>query len=121
MVLMGGSPDKAMGSAAGEALLAHELTHVAQAARGAEGVQRKSTFGGAMPFAEEHEHEAEAVEHAAAAEAHGGPAPNAADAKRAAAAEREQQIAQIKQRVLELAGEAAIAHVIRNGPAPRRP
>jgi len=30
-------------------------------------------------------------------------------------------IAQIKARVLELAGDAAVAHATRNGPAPRRP
>src|SRR5689334_17659543 len=34
LVLMGGSADKAMHTRAGEALLAHELTHVAQAQRG---------------------------------------------------------------------------------------
>src|ERR1043165_5895163 len=34
LVLMGCSPDKAAGTRAGEALLAHELTHVAQAQRG---------------------------------------------------------------------------------------
>src|SRR3977135_2213147 len=48
MILMGGSPDKSMGSAAGQALLAHELTHVAQAERG---LHRKPTsFSGGMPF-----------------------------------------------------------------------
>src|SRR5215468_10760153 len=59
MILMGGSPEKSMGSTSGQALLAHELTHVAQAHRG---VHRKSTFSGGMPFGEEHEAEAEAVE-----------------------------------------------------------
>src|SRR5262249_18427563 len=60
MILMGGSPEKSMGSTSGQALLAHELTHVAQAHQGA---HRKATFSGAMPFGEEHEAEAEAVEH----------------------------------------------------------
>src|SRR6185295_11040456 len=60
MILMGGSTDKSMGSAAGQALLAHEITHVAQAHKG---LHRKATFGGGMPFADEHEAEAEAVEH----------------------------------------------------------
>jgi hypothetical protein len=60
MVLMGGSPGKSGASAAGRGLLAHELTHVAQAQRG---VHRKATFGEATPLAtEEHEAEAEAVE-----------------------------------------------------------
>src|SRR5215813_5159166 len=40
MILMGGSPEKSMGSASGQALLAHELTHVAQAERG---LYRKAT------------------------------------------------------------------------------
>src|ERR1043165_1143282 len=46
MILMGGSPEKSMGSVAGQALLAHELTHVAQAHKGL----HKSGVG-AMPFA----------------------------------------------------------------------
>src|ERR1700742_1269432 len=41
MILMGGSPDKAAGTVAGQALLAHELTHVAQAQQG---LHRKATF-----------------------------------------------------------------------------
>ena len=50
MILMGGSPEKSMGSASGQALLAHELTHVAQQSRHqGGGLHRKSTFDGAMP------------------------------------------------------------------------
>src|SRR3954469_6598001 len=65
MIMMGNSPDKSMGSASGQALLAHELTHVAQQARSnTGGLHRKSTFAGALPFAEEHEAEAELVEQA---------------------------------------------------------
>src|SRR3954468_6341856 len=63
MILMGGSPDKSMGSSSGQALLAHELTHVAQAQKG---LHRKASFSGGMPFAEEHEAEAEAVEQSVA-------------------------------------------------------
>lgn len=59
MVLMGGTPDRSMASRSGRALLAHELTHVAQAQRG---VHRKATFSEATPFAEESEMEAEAAE-----------------------------------------------------------
>jgi len=59
MILMGGSPDKSMGSHAGQALLAHELTHVAQSKRGL----HNKNFDGAMPLAtEEHEQEAEMIE-----------------------------------------------------------
>src|SRR5215813_9110428 len=63
MILMGGSPEKSMASASGQALLAHELTHVAQAQKG---LHRKATSAGGMPFAEEHEAEAEAVEQSVA-------------------------------------------------------
>src|SRR5262245_24540915 len=58
MILMGGSPEKSMGSTAGQALLAHELTHVAQAEKGV----HRSAYGGAMPFTSEHEAAAESVE-----------------------------------------------------------
>ncbi len=59
MILMGGSPDKSMGSHSGQALLAHELTHVAQSKRGL----HNKNFDGAMPLAtEEHEEEAEMIE-----------------------------------------------------------
>src|SRR4029079_10810891 len=51
MIMMGGSPDKSMGSASGQALLAHELTHVAQAEQG---LHRKATFQGGMPFTSAH-------------------------------------------------------------------
>src|SRR5512138_2112329 len=66
MILMGGSPDKT--GIAGEALLAHELTHVAQGQRaigGAGGLHRKS-FDGELAFGDEHEHiEREAEQHEA--------------------------------------------------------
>src|SRR5664279_3724810 len=49
MIMMGNSPDKSMASAQGQALLAHELTHVAQQAKGAGGgLHRKATFDDAM-------------------------------------------------------------------------
>src|ERR1700759_686284 len=69
MIMMGNSPDKSMGSASGQALLAHELTHVAQQAKG---VHRKATFEDAMPFAAEHETEADLVEQAGLPEGSGG-------------------------------------------------
>ena len=50
MILMGNSPDRSMASASGQALLAHELTHVAQAKAGMHRSGKQ-----AMPFAEEHE------------------------------------------------------------------
>jgi hypothetical protein len=116
MILMGGSVDKSMGSASGQALLAHELTHVAQAQRG---LHRKATSAGGMPFAAEHEAEAEAVEQSVAAS--GGSHDSttaAAHAASAAVAAREalgRAIEKIKERVQDMAAEAARNQMLRNG------
>ena len=121
MILMGGSPEKSMASAAGQALLAHELTHVAQAHKG---LHRKASFSGGMPFAEEHEAEAEAVEHSV--EQSGGShdsttaAAHAASAQLAAKEAMTRAIEKIKARVLEMMGEAARNQYLRNG-VTRRP
>jgi len=126
MVLMGGSPEKSMGSASGQALLAHELTHVAQQARG---MHRKSTFQDAMPFAEEHELEAEHTEAAVLHEEAGQAALVSADtatgaesaaAKIAGAKVFADTIEKIKARVIELCGEMVRAQQLRNGPTIRR-
>jgi hypothetical protein len=120
MILMGGSPEKSMGSAAGQALLAHELTHVAQAEQG---LHRKATFQGGMPFTAEHEAEAEAVEHSVAQSGgshdHGADASGAANAAGSKEA-MEKAIEQIKARVHELLADAARNQELRNGPQ-RRP
>ena len=122
MIMMGGSPDKSMGSAAGQALLAHELTHVAQAEKG---LHRKS-FDGGMPFTSEHEAEAEAVEQSVAQS--GGShdagsdtraAANAASAQVAAKEAMEKAVEQIKERVFQLLADAARNQELRNG-NPRR-
>jgi len=120
MILMGGSPERSMGSSAGQALLAHELTHVAQASRGqaaAGGLNRKAA--GDMPFTEEHEHEAESVE---AAEASGDAraAADAGSAKLKAKENLEQKLEQIRNRVLEMAADAARTQYARTG-VQRRP
>jgi hypothetical protein len=117
MILMGGSPDKSMGSAAGQALLAHELTHVAQAHKG---LHRKASFSGGMPFTEEHEAEAESVEHSVAEGGgdHGADTRAAADAGSAQIAAKEalaRAIEQIKERVNEMAADAARNQILRNG------
>ena len=127
MILMGGSVEKSIGSVAGQALLAHELTHVAQQAKG---LHRKSTFGGGMPFAEEHEAEADSVEHAVMQELMAGaPAPqpqNGDEASRMAKVRQDmegklkQQIQQIKDRVLELLGDQARNHHTRGNGHARR-
>lgn len=117
MILMGGSADKSMGSASGQALLAHELTHVAQAQKG---LHRKASFSGGMPFAEEHESEAEAVEQSVAESGgdHGSDTKGATEAGSAAIAGKEaltRAIEQIKARVYELAASAARNQMLRNG------
>jgi hypothetical protein len=98
--------------------LAHELTHVAQAQRG---MHRKASFDGGMPFAEEHEVEAEATEAAVTQEAGGG-GPSGIDALQAklrAAENHKMSIEKVKQRVLEMAGDAARSQLTRNGSSRR--
>jgi hypothetical protein len=106
MVLMGGSPAKAAGSRAGQALLAHELTHVAQAQRG---VHRKASFGEAAPLAtEEHEAEAEAVE----AQELNGEEQDSAESDE----ERQQRIDEmVRSRVLDMFAEEQRMWLMRNG------
>lgn len=119
MILMGGSPEKSMGSASGQALLAHELTHVAQAQQG---LHRKPNDGG-MVFAQEHEAEAEAVEHSV--EQAGGShdstnaAAHAASAAVAAKEAMDKAIEKIKERVQDMVAEAARNQLLRNGSARR--
>ena len=108
MILMGGSPDKSMASRGGEALLAHELTHVAQA-RG--GLHRSSTGDQAMPFTQEHEVEAEAVESEVAAGGDGS-APAAPTAPKES---KEEQLEKVRARVLEMAADAVRTFHWRNG------
>jgi len=122
MILMGGSPDKSMASASGQALLAHELTHVAQAHKG---LHRKETFSGAMPFSEEHEAEAEAVEQSV--EQGGGDpgasthaAAQAGSAKMASDEALKRAIEEVTERVKVIAADAARNQVLRNG-IQRRP
>ena len=114
-ILMGGSPEKT--GAAGQALLAHELTHVAQQQRGLGGGLHRKAIN-EMPFAEEHEQEADAVEHAEHAEAMGGGAANAQEQAAKAQADARlvaEQIEKIKQRVLDMMADAARSQMLRNG------
>ena len=106
MVLMGGLPNRSMASRSGSALLAHELTHVAQAQRG---VHRKAAFSEATPFAEESEAEAQAAE---AAELSDGAKKDEEDQD----AKDERLFEVIKRRVLDMFFEAERMHSIRNGP-----
>jgi len=121
MILMGNSPEKSMASASGQALLAHELTHVAQQQRGlGGGLHRKAVID--MPFAEEHEEEADAVEAQAHHEAQGGvghdelgAAHKGEDSAHGGAHKLSEQIDKIKERVLEMMGDATRSHLLRNG------
>lgn len=118
MILMGGSPEKSMASASGQALLAHELTHVAQASRG---LHRKGTFAGAMDFTHEDEAAAEEVEAEALA---GGDdtraAANEQKAAMASAGALKDAIEKVRERVLEMAADAVRSQYARNGVS-RRP
>jgi len=127
MIMMGNSPDKSMGSASGQALLAHELTHVAQQAKG---LHRKATFEDAMPFAAEHETEADLVEQSVLHEESGGgaggqhtvdsqEAATLAQVRMAAQQKLKETIERIKERVIELVGDAGRNQYMRNGSARR--
>jgi len=120
MILMGNSPDRSMATSSGQALLAHELTHVAQAQRG---LHRKATYSGSMPFGEEHdhiEHEAEQVESQELAGGQTTQAANAGKAKMMSEEQRKQDIEKIRERVLQMAADAARMQRWRNGSS-RRP
>ncbi|HUH01760.1 MAG TPA: DUF4157 domain-containing protein [Kofleriaceae bacterium] len=115
MILMGGSPDRSMATTAGQALLAHELTHVAQSERG---VHRRGTFGGTPELAhDEAEAEAEAAEQQEHAEASGAEQQNGENE-----AEADEALGEaLKKRVFELFAEAELVGRLRNGDDPFRP
>ena len=107
MVLMGRTPERSMASSSGRALLAHELTHVAQAQRG---VHRKALDGAPGPFAQEAEAEAEAAEAEELAEASGESGQEEdKDTKDAKMFEL------IKRRVMDMFYEEERLNVMRNG------
>jgi hypothetical protein len=121
MILMAGRPERSMGTTAGQALLAHELTHVAQAQRG-------MFFSGGdhegAEFAQEHEEEAEEAEAAEHHEAQGSsasvaPAPVANDG--AAADQAAELHRQVMERVLDMFAEEARVGQARSGGRPQRP
>ena len=120
IILMGGSAEKGMANASGQALLAHELTHVAQQKRG---LHRQATYQGATPFTEEHEQEADAVEQEVEAGDDGRAATtsaaNAGTAKLQAAELMKKALEDIKERVLEMAADAARTQMVRGGRARR--
>lgn len=117
MILMGNSPDRSMTSAAGEALLAHELTHVAQAQRSHDkqhmpfGVAAAGVGGAGQAT---HEQEAAHVEH----ETLQGAGTASMESKGEAEAHAKQaagELEKIKARVLDLFADAVRTHRTRSG------
>ena len=116
MIMMGGHADMSPIGASGQALLAHELTHVAQAERGMQ-FDRSSA-----PLAtEQNEAEAEAVEAEVHAQQSGAAAHHEHQAKQKAAKDEREMVEQIKLRVMDMFAEAGRVHWLRNGGDPRRP
>jgi hypothetical protein len=117
MIFMRGTPDRSPATASGRALLAHELTHVAQSSRG---IYRSAPDERPPLATEEHEAEAEAVEAEEAQIASGEKLPDGHDE---AAQERAQEelLEQVAARVLDLVYEEERVHALRNGDARHRP
>jgi hypothetical protein len=112
MIFMRGTPDRSPATLSGQALLAHELTHVAQAARGI----YRSAPGEAAPLATaEHEAEAEAVE----ADVMSGASPRGPQGPPPMS--EEEMLAQVTNRVAELLYEEERVFEARNGETRIRP
>ena len=111
MIMMSGSPDRSPATSQGRALLAHELTHVAQSTRT---LHRATRFGETPTLAtEEHEEEAQLAE---AEELGGGGRVAPADDPQARE-EREEQLQEaVFERVVELLDEDARVRGIRGTP-----
>lgn len=120
MILMAGSAEKSMATAEGQALLAHELTHVAQSKRG---VFRDARFGDDMPLAtEEHEAEAEQVQAEELAEAQGGGGGGRGGGDEAPGEDKGQKLTElVLARVLDMFAESGRVMLVRGGPFARRP
>jgi hypothetical protein len=116
MILMGGTTDRPMESAAGQALLAHELTHVAQAERG---VHRKGRGVDMELATEEHEAEAEQAE-AEEMQHQQRSAPTDDGGEKAANAAAELN-AQVMEKVIAMLGESVRVLIQRSGSPLRRP
>jgi hypothetical protein len=115
MILMGNSPDKGAESAAGRALLAHEVTHVAQQAKG---LHHKGMFDGAMEFTHEDEEAAEEVEMEELNSSQSLTAKQFADVSQAQlkiADDTRDAIEKVRQRVLDIVADAARSQIARNG------
>jgi hypothetical protein len=120
MILMAGSADKSMATAEGQALLAHELTHVAQSKRG---VFRDARFGDDMPLAtEENEAEAEEAQAQELAEQQGGEGAQQGGGDEDAGEDKGQKLTElVLARVLDMFAESGRVMLVRGGPFARRP
>ncbi len=109
MIMMGSTAARSTADASGQALLAHELTHVAQESRG---IHRRAFDGGAPLATEAHEEEAEQVEAEEHARATSGQAedPNR-DEKKAELLEK------VFARLIEVFEDEERLWDLRNGPA----
>lgn len=119
MIFMGGAAERSMATASGQALLAHELTHVAQAERG---LHHKNA--GNMEFAGEHEAEAEAAEESVMQEhgGHSGAAAHAAHAQIEGDDDKNKKLeAEVIENVKHLLGDMVRTAYERSGPRHRRP
>jgi hypothetical protein len=112
MILMRGLPGRSMAGAAGEALLAHELTHVAQSQGG---MHRLAAQGSSAPLATE-QHEAEAEENEAAASGAAKQASSPSDGKQEEAIKDK-----IRKRVMEMFAADERVLLVRSGPGHFRP
>lgn len=117
MIFMRGTPDRSPATASGRALLAHELTHVAQSSRG---IYRSAPDERPPLATEEHEAEAEAIEAEEAQIASGEKLPDGQDEASQEKA-REELLDQVTARVLDLVYEDERVHLLRNGDMPHRP
>ena len=122
MILMGNSPERSMATAAGHGLLAHELTHVAQAERG---MYRSAKGNEDMELAtEEHEAEAEAAdsEEQSAQKGGQGGSAHAEHAKVEGDGNKARQIEQqVTEQVIGMLGDMVRTLHERSGPRWRRP
>lgn len=114
MIFMSGTPERSSATSAGRALLAHELTHVAQASRGL----YRSAPGQSAPLATA-EHEAEA-EQAEAEELNSSP-PSPAGEELNMEEFHELILSKVSSRVMEMMYEDERVDSMRNGKRRYRP
>lgn len=120
MILMGNVPERSMATSAGHALLAHELTHVAQAERGL----HRAAHGNMELATEEHEAEAHEAEHEEMQAQGGHSSQNAHVAFKQVEGDdlkAKQLSQQVQEMVLQMLGDAMRTSYERSGPRGRRP